>query len=85
MTLADCPDDKMCDGVGSCVTPTIVVLNQIDTGNMTFQLYANTTCGNAGQEYSMLGASYWSYVGEDLLRMHGMCSYGDWFRYTQVA
>ena len=82
---ADCPQDKMCDGVGSCVHPTIVVANMVSTNDMTFQLYANQTCGNSGTEYSMSGGSYYSYVGQDLLRMHGMCSYGDWFRYTQVT
>lgn len=32
----------------------------------------------------MLGASYWAYVTNDVLRVHGMCSYGDWFKYQQT-
>lgn len=41
-------------------------------------------CPAGSRNYSMLGASYWAYVTNDVLRVHGMCSYGDWFKYQQT-
>lgn len=82
---SDCPPDEMCTGNGVCTPPTLVLYNDVTTDSMTFQVYANNTCGPSGDDYSMVGGSYWSYVGQDLLRMHGMCSFGDWFRYTEVT
>ena len=32
----------------------------------------------------MLGASNWAYVTNDVLRVHGLCSYGDWYNYQNT-
>jgi hypothetical protein len=91
---SDCADPRMmCSGIGRCVLPTLVVQNRLvgTDDAISFKLMAATTaagggaqsCGESGRNYSMLGASYWGNTGEDLLRVHGMCSFEDWFKYTE--
>ena len=84
---ADCTDGvSMCSGTGKCVIPTIAVQNELLNDNVSFQLSVNGTCPPVvSREFSMLGASYWGYVSQDLLRVHGMCSYQDWYRYTNFT
>jgi hypothetical protein len=81
---SDCPDDKMCTGVGKCVVPEIIVLNQHEQTTMNIQFSVNDTesVSDIGDNYTLLGASYWGYMGQDLLDLHGMCSYGNWYKYT---
>ena len=91
---SDCADPRMmCSGIGRCVLPTLVVQNRLVgvSDSISFKLAAATaggglagsSCGDSGRNYSMLGASYWGNTGEDLLRVHGMCSFEDWFKYTE--
>ena len=85
---SDCPAALMCSGVGRCVQPTLVVQNRLprDTSdnNVSFSVQAaGAECGASGQAYSLLGGSYWGNVAQDLLRVHGMCSFEDWYKYTR--
>jgi hypothetical protein len=82
---AECPDEKMCSGLGTCETPVLAVQNRLHLSgdNITLNLAAhNGGCGEGSRDYSLLEASYWGNVGKDLLRVHGMCSFQDWFKYT---
>lgn len=85
----DCPSTLMCSGVGRCVQPTLAVQNQLtDQGadaenSVAFGMAAAGQCGAGTRNYSMVGASYWGNTGRDLLRVHGMCSFEDWFKYTE--
>ena len=82
---ADCSDGKMCTGLGACVVPLLTVQNAVSTDDMAFQVNSER-CPQGSTNYSMLGASYWAYVTNDILRVHGMCSYGDWYKYqTTIA
>jgi len=72
----ECAADKMCSGVGTCVTPKVTVENQMDA-NVSFRAH---TADCAGESFSMRGASHWGYV-PDLLEAHGMCSYRHWQEY----
>ena len=75
----------MCTGLGACVVPLLTVQNKVSTDDMAFQVNSER-CPAGATDYSMLGASYWAYVTNDILRVHGMCSYGDWFKYqTTIA
>lgn len=81
----ECPDDKMCSGVGTCETPVLAVQNRLSLWgeNVTLGLSAhNGGCGPGNRNFSLLQASYWGNVGKDLLKVHGMCSFQDWFKYT---
>ena len=80
---ADCAGGKMCTGLGECVTPLLTVLNSVSTDDMAFQVNAER-CPASSTNYSMLGASYWAYVTNDVLRLHGQCSYGDWYKYQTM-
>jgi len=83
---SDCPDGKMCSGVGTCETPVLAVQNLLRLANdsVTLSLAARgNSCGPGSRAYSMLQASYWGNTGQDLLRAHGMCSFEDWFKYTR--
>jgi hypothetical protein len=74
----------MCTGLGECVTPVISVQNKRSDSDFAFQVNANGRCPAGARNFSLLGASYWGYVDNDILRLHGMCSYGDWFKYQQT-
>ena len=43
---------------------------------------AQQACGTGARAYSLVGGSYWGNTGQDLLRVHGMCSFENWFKYT---
>jgi hypothetical protein len=85
----DCPPDLMCSGVGRCVQPTLAVQNRLTdqgadaTNSVAFGMAASGPCGAGTRNYSMVGASYWGNTGRDLLRVHGMCSFEDWYKYTE--
>ena len=81
-----CGEDRMCSGLGVCVQPVLAVQNRLllSEENVSFSLATAGDCLGGGREYSLLGASYWGNTGQDLLRVHGMCSAEDWFKYTQV-
>ena len=82
---SECSDGKMCTGLGACVTPVITVQNKVSTKDYAFQVSARgNTCPALSRNFSMLAGSYWAYVDNDVLRLHGMCSYGDWFKYQQT-
>ena len=81
---ADCGPDLMCSGIGTCVQPVVAVQNRLEAENISFSLAARgEACGTGGRAFSLLGASYWGNTGQDLLRVHGMCSFEDWFKYSQ--
>lgn len=77
---------KMCSGVGTCVEAVIAVQNRLILSDekVSFSLATNGDCQGETREYSLLGASFWGNTGQDLLRVHGMCSFEDWFKYTQI-
>lgn len=81
---SDCPDEKMCSGLGTCETPVLVVQNRLRVANegVSMGMAASGGCGSGAREFSLLRASYWGNTGQDLLRTHGMCSFEDWFKYT---
>jgi hypothetical protein len=80
---SDCPDDGMCSGMGTCETPVLAVQNRLPADNITLGLAAHQQgCGPTGREFSLLQGSYWGNTGRDVLRVHGMCSFEDWFKYT---
>ena len=85
---ADCPDEKMCSGVGTCQTPVLAVQNRLQRvggDSISLGLSVNgTSCGAGSRNYSLLRGSYWGNTGQDLLKAHGMCSFEDWFKYTRV-
>ena len=79
---SECPGGMMCTGLGECVTPVLTVQNKVQDTDFAFQVNANNgQCPAGSSNHSMLGASYWAYVTSDVLRLHGMCSYGDWYKY----
>ena len=92
----DCTDPRhMCSGAGKCVQPTVVVQNRLpvdsnaaasSNNTISFTLAAGPGsgggCGAGAQAFSLIGGSYWGNTGQDLLRVHGMCSFEDWFKYT---
>lgn len=83
----ECPDDKMCSGVGICETPVLAVQNRLTLsgGNITLGLAVHgDDCGAGNRDYSLLQASYWGNTGRDLLKVHGLCSFQDWFKYTST-
>ena len=79
---SECPSGLMCTGLGECVTPTLTVQNTVDD-DMAFQLFSQQ-CPAGSRNFSLLGASHWGYLTADVLRVHGMCSYGDWYKYQQT-
>ena len=85
---ADCPDDAtMCSGVGTCERAVLVVQNRLEAEGENISLglaVGGSACGTNMREYSLLRASYWGNTGQDVLKAHGMCSFEDWFKYTQV-
>ena len=83
---SECPDDKMCSGLGNCVKPVLAVRNLLEAvgDNVSLSMStAHSTCGSTSTSFSMLEASYWGNTAQDLLRVHGMCSFEDWFKYTE--
>jgi hypothetical protein len=81
----DCPDGRMCSGVGTCEAPTLVVANDLPLEAASFQLATRGACPAGSRPYTLEGGSYWAYTSSDLLRAHGMCSFEDWFKYTQAT
>ena len=84
---SDCPDERMCSGVGTCEIPVLAVQNRLRLANDSISLgmaVRGASCGRHSREFSLLQASYWGNTGQDLLRAHGMCSFEDWFKYTYV-
>lgn len=82
---SDCLPGLMCSGIGTCLPLRISVQNMADLQNYTFQTYTKSqTCGAKSQSFSLLGGSYWGYVTNDVLRAHGLCSYADWYKHTQM-
>lgn len=79
----ECTDGKMCNGLGACVVPTVAVINEVADDDFAFQAFGQT-CPAGSSPYSLLGASFWGYVTSDVLRAHGQCSYGDWFKYLET-
>jgi len=86
---SDCPNEKMCSGLGTCETPMLVAQNRLRLSNDSISLGMASRssggtggCGSGSREFSLLRASYWGNTGQDLLRAHGMCSFEDWFKYT---
>lgn len=79
---SDCAGGQMCTGLGECRTPVLTVQNKAPDADFAFQVSARGgQCPAGASNFSMLGASYWAYVTSDVLRLHGMCSYGDWYKY----
>ena len=79
---SECKEGRMCTGLGKCVTPVLTVQNKVTNDDFAFQVNAkNNACPDTSRNFSMLGASYWAYVTNDVLRGHGLCSYGDWYKY----
>ena len=86
---SDCKNPAlMCSGVGKCVQPTLVVHNRLEGNENNISLGmavgggGEGDCGDGAREYTMVAGSYWGNTGPDLLRVHGMCSFEDWFKYT---
>ena len=79
----ECRDGRMCNGLGKCVVPTVAVINEVEDDDFAFQAFGQT-CPAGSSPYSLLGGSFWGYVANDVLRAHGQCSYGDWFRYLET-
>ena len=94
---SDCEDPRhMCTGVGRCELPMLVVQNRLEgygdelEGENDISVALATgqsssdgrACGTGAHEYSLVGGSYWGNTGQDLLRVHGMCSFENWFKYT---
>lgn len=83
---SDCADPRqMCSGVGRCEQPMLVVHNRLigtDDAISVGLATGGTACGSGARNYSLVGGSYWGNTGEDLLRVHGMCSFENWFKYT---
>jgi hypothetical protein len=82
---SDCVNpDHMCTGVGKCVQPEIIVQNEHDYYSMSlqFQVANNSDLTKLGNTYSLHGGSYWGYMGSDVLNLHGMCSYVNWYYYS---
>ena len=91
---SDCADPRlMCSGAGKCVQPAVVVQNRLpveteesSSNTISFTLAAGPGseggCGTGARAFSLVGGSYWGNTGQDLLRVHGMCSFEDWFKYT---
>ena len=75
---SECAEGMACNGLGQCVVPVLSVQNKVDDDGFAFQVQANGACPASGANFSLLGASYWGYLTTDILRLHGMCSYGDW-------
>lgn len=85
LSHAECPDGKMCTGLGECVKPVVSVQNKLSDKNFAFQVSARKgVCPAGSRNFSMLAGSYWAYVDNDVLRLHGLCSYGDWYKYQQT-
>lgn len=82
---SDCPPDLMCSGVGTCEVPTLVLSNGLTLNNVSFQLATQGSCPPGSRAFTLEGGSYWAYTSSDLLRAHGMCSFEDWFKYTQAT
>ena len=89
----DCGPQDMCTGVGRCARPVVVVQNRLPverrddpewSNNISFSLAAaGGDCGAGARNFSLVGGSYWGNTGQDLLRVHGMCSFEDWYKYSQ--
>jgi hypothetical protein len=83
---SDCDDPRMmCSGVGRCVQAMLVVQNRLtgeEDGISVGLATSAASCGTGARNYSLVGGSYWGNTGEDLLRVHGMCSFENWFKYT---
>lgn len=79
---SDCTSGKMCSGSGKCVLPQVIVHNLHDVNSMKveFQVQGGHQ-PDIGDDYSLIGGSYWGYMGNDLLSVHGMCSYTHWYTY----
>jgi hypothetical protein len=85
---SECPADQMCSGVGTCEPAVLAVQNRLgESGDdISFSMAAaGGGCGDSSQSrpFTLIGASYWANTDQDLLRAHGMCSFEDWFKYTQ--
>ena len=81
----DCPAERMCSGVGTCMQPTLSVQNRLPDESISLGFATRgTDCGANARNFSLLQASYWGNTGQDLLRVHGMCSFEDWFKYTSI-
>lgn len=84
----DCPVDKMCSGIGTCEDAVLAVQNRLEESGNDISLgvaAAGVDCGDpsVSRAFSVAGGSYWGNTDQDLLRAHGMCSFEDWFKYTQ--
>jgi hypothetical protein len=78
----DCPGTtSMCSGVGTCETPTLVLVNTLPV-DATLQMQVPSACPAGSTPFSLSGGSYYAHPSTDVLRAHGMCSFEDWFRYT---
>jgi len=85
LSHSECSAGMMCTGLGECVTPLLTVQNKVSSTDFAFNVNANNgVCPAGSRNFSLLGGSYWAYVDNDVLRLHGMCSYGDWFKYQQT-
>ena len=78
---SDCADDRMCTGDGQCVTPVLSFQNNLLQDDVAFRVYAKDRCADTMEEFSTVGGSYWGHTSVDVLRMHGLCSYEDWYKY----
>ena len=76
---SDCRGGYMCSALGSCVRPRITVVNELGVAAS----FRGHTSSCPGEEFSMLGGSYWGYV-PDFLEAHGMCSYRHWREYLHT-
>ena len=85
LSHGECPDGKMCTGLGECVRPVVSVQNKLSNKDFAFQVNARKgACPAGSRNFSLLAGSYWAYVDNDVLRLHGLCSYGDWYKYQQT-
>lgn len=83
---ADCKNhpsfsDRMCNGLGRCVQPQVLINNPNATSAFAIQFSMRGDTKDVGQNYSLQGASYFGYMAHDLLNLHGMCSYNNWYQY----
>ena len=84
----ECPPEQMCSGIGTCEDAVLAVQNRLVERGADVSLglaVAGEDCGDTtvSRAFSVTGGSYWGNTDQDLLRAHGMCSFEDWFKYTQ--
>jgi hypothetical protein len=90
---ADCEEDfpgTLCSGEGRCVLPIVEVWNERSSFSPTQESIEVEWHSRVGQcdsststPVDMFGHSVWGQV-PDILQVHGMCSYRNWFEYNYM-